>query len=93
MYLGMKNASMLYINIYYLIFTSINHLNRLFTNKKPLKMVLPDCKAATKFEKIDWEQAWTQWLAKIQYDLEIWMDKVKVTKAATKFEIIHLEQT
>ena len=30
----MKNASMLYINIYKLIFTSINHLNRLFTKKK-----------------------------------------------------------
>ena len=31
----------------------------LFTlfNKKPLKTVWPDCKAATKFEKIDWEQA------------------------------------
>ena len=27
----MKNASILYINIYKLIFTSINHLNRLFT--------------------------------------------------------------
>ena len=27
------------------------------------------------------------------YDLEIWMDKVKVTKAATQFEKIHLEQT
>ena len=26
-------------------------------NKKPLKTVWPDCKAATKFEKIDWEQA------------------------------------
>ena len=30
---------------------------------------------------------------KILYDLEIWMDIVKVTKAATKFEKIHLEQT
>ena len=27
------------------------------------------------------------------YDLEIWMDKVKVTKATTKFEKFHLEQT
>ena len=27
----MQNAFMLYINIYELIFTSINHLNRLFT--------------------------------------------------------------
>ena len=27
----MQNASMLYINIYELIFISINHLNRLFT--------------------------------------------------------------
>ena len=26
-------------------------------NKKPLKTVWPDCKAATKFEKVDWEQA------------------------------------
>ena len=26
-------------------------------NKKPLKTVWPDCKAATKFERIDWEQA------------------------------------
>ena len=26
-------------------------------NKKPLKTVWPDCKVATKFEKIDWEQA------------------------------------
>ena len=26
-------------------------------NKKPLKTVWPDCKAATKSEKIDWEQA------------------------------------
>ena len=26
-------------------------------NKKPLKTVWPDCKAATKFEKIDWDQA------------------------------------
>ena len=31
--------------------------------------------------------------SKILYDLEIWMDKVKVTKAATKFEKIHLKQT
>ena len=29
----------------------------------------------------------------ILYDLEIWMGKVKVTEAATKFEKIHLEQT
>ena len=29
----MKNASVLYINIYMLIFNSINHLNRLFTKK------------------------------------------------------------
>ena len=33
MYLGMGNASMLYINIDKLIFTSIYHLNRLFTKK------------------------------------------------------------
>ena len=30
---------------------------------------------------------------KILYDLEIWMEKVKVTKAATKFEKIHLDET
>ena len=41
---------------------------------------------------------WEDWLRtrlnpKILYDLEIWMDKVKVTKATTKFEKIHLEQT
>ena len=28
-----------------------------YMHKKPLKTVWPDCKAATKFEKIDWEQA------------------------------------
>ena len=33
MYLGMGNASMLYINIDKLIFTSIDHFNRLFTKK------------------------------------------------------------
>ena len=33
MYLGMGNAPMLYINIDKLIFTSIYHLNRLFTKK------------------------------------------------------------
>ena len=32
-------------------------------------------------------------MPKILYDLEMWMDKAKVTKAATKFEMIHLEQT
>ena len=34
-----------------------------------------------------------QWLTSDTVDLEIWMDKVKVTKAATQFEKIHLEQT
>ena len=37
----MKNASMLYINIYMLIFTSINNLNRLFT-----KIACPGLKVA-----------------------------------------------
>ena len=32
-------------------------LNIKIFNKKPLKRAWPDCKAATKFEKIDWEQA------------------------------------
>ena len=63
----------------------------IFYNKKPLKTVWPDCKAATKFEnklKRNGEPK-----SEILYDLEIWMDKVKVTKAATQFEMIHLEQT
>ena len=34
-----------------------------------------------------------QWLTKTLYDFEIWMDKVKVTKAESKFEDIHLKQT
>ena len=33
-----------------------------YVHKKPLKTVWPDCKVATKFEKIDREQAKTQWL-------------------------------
>ena len=44
---------------------------------------------------------WEDWLrtslnamvTKILYDLKIWMDKVKVTKAATKFTKFHFEQT
>ena len=41
-------------------------------------------------------QIWEDWLRtgfNAMFDLEIWMEKVKVTHATTKFEKIQLEQT